>query len=89
MIRPLTHTLFEAIALDAWPDSAAAVTDFGLETRAHYEALYYPIHAGEITLEALDGALGDGPKLTALVRSAPSNPHKTIVFHTPYDVEEA
>lgn len=89
MIRPLTHTLFEAIALDMWPDSPAAIADFGLETEAHYEALYHPIRAGEITLEALDAALGNGPKLTALVRSAPSNPHKSIVFRTPYDREDA
>lgn len=85
-IRPVTEALFDAIMLDVWPDSPAAIEDFGLETQAHFEALYYPILAGEITIERLDEALGSGPKLTTLVQSAPSNPHKKIVFQTPYDL---
>lgn len=84
-VRALTQHLFDAILSDVWPEAAAAIVDFGLESQEHYEALYYPLRAGEIALEQLDDALGNGLKLTALVRSACSNPHQGIVFHTPYD----
>jgi hypothetical protein len=47
---------------------------------------YFPIREGEITPEALDAALGDGPKLTALVRETASNPHKDVEFHTSWDL---
>lgn len=85
MIRPLTQRLYEAIMLDTWPDGASVIVDFGLESQEHYEALYYPVRAGEVTQDDLDRALGSGPKLTALARSASSNPHKEIVFRTPYE----
>jgi len=85
-IRPLSRRVYDAIMSDVWPDGPAAIVDFGLESQEHYEALYYPVRAGEVTLEALDQALGSGPKLTALVRASRSNPHKEIVFRTPYDV---
>jgi hypothetical protein len=84
-LRPVTKIMYHAILSDVWPDGTAAIVDFGLESQEHYEALYYPLRAGEITLGDLDDALGSGPKLTALVRSAGSNPHKGIVFRTPYD----
>ena len=84
-LRPVTKILYHAILSDVWPDGTAAIVDFGLESQEHYEALYYPVRAEEITLADLDAALGNGPKLTVLVRSAKSNPHKGIVFHTPYD----
>jgi len=80
-IRPVTARLFEAMLLDIWPDSAAAIVDFGLDSQAHYEALHSAIRAGEISAVQLDAALGNGAKLTALVRSSPSNPHKDIEFH--------
>ncbi len=79
-IRPVTQVLFNAMVLDLWPDSSAAIVDFGLDSQAHYEALHGPIRAGEITVEQLDEALGNGPRLTSLVRESQANPHKTIVF---------
>lgn len=95
MIRPLTKQLVEAMWMDVWPGFAAQV-DFGLdgwgatgdrqqERQRRYEALYYPIREGEITEEQLDAALGSGPKLTELVNKCRHNPHKGIVFQTPYD----
>ncbi len=42
--------------------------------------------AQEISPKALDVALGDGPKLTELVREAASNPHKEVEFHTSWDL---
>lgn len=84
-VRPLTRMLYDALMQDVWPDAPATIVDFGLESQEHYEALYYPVRAGEITIEQLDEALGSGPKLTALARSAKSNPHKGIAFSTPYD----
>lgn len=83
-VRDTTRNLVEAIWLDAWPRSGAIV-DFGLKSQEHYEALYYPVRNGEITPEALDAALGKAEKLTALARSAPSNPHREIEFHTDWD----
>src|SRR5213594_2651244 len=84
-VRPTTRTLVTSILIDAWP-SHAAVVDFGIDSQKHYEALYFPIREAEIMPEALDAALGDGPKLTALVRDAASNPHKDVEFHTSWDL---
>ena len=83
-VRPVTQGLVDAIMLDVLP-RPSAVVDFGIDTQEHYEALYYPVRAGDITPECLDAALGDGPALTALVGKAESNPHKGIVFVTVYD----
>lgn len=84
-VRPTTQHLVSSILFDSWPNHAAAV-DFGIDSQKHYEALYYPIRAQEISPEALDAALGDGQKLTALVREAASNPHKDVEFHTSWDL---
>lgn len=84
MVRPLTKQIWDSIHMDEWPGLAAGI-DFALEDSDHqerYEALYYPIRAGEITIKELDAALGDGPKLTELVNKCKSNPHKGIVFET-------
>jgi hypothetical protein len=83
-IRPVTQRLVEAVLFDVWPNHTAIV-DFGLDSQAHYEALYYPLRNGDITKEQLDAAVGDGEKLTELARSAPSNPHRGIVFSTNWD----
>ncbi len=83
-VRDTTRNLVEAILLDAWP-RRGAIVDFGLKSLEHYEALYYPVREGEITPEQLDAALGKGEKLTALVRSARSNPHRDIEFDTDWD----
>jgi hypothetical protein len=84
-VRPTTLGLVMSMLTDSWPGQAAVV-DFGIDSRKHYEALYFPIREAEIMPEALDAALGDGPKLTALVRDAASNPHKDVEFHTSWDL---
>jgi hypothetical protein len=84
-VRPATRNLFGSIFLDAWP-SPAAIVDFGIDSQKHYEALYYPILAGEIMPQALDAALGHGAKLTAMTREAATNPHKDVEFHTSWDL---
>ena len=84
-VRPTTRHLVSSILLDAWPNHAAVV-DFGIDSQKHYEALYFPIREGEISPTALDAALGDGAKLTALLREAASNPHKDVEFHTSWDL---
>jgi hypothetical protein len=83
-LRDTTRNLIEAIWADEWPRNGAIV-DFGLRTQRHYEAIYYSLRAGQITPEQLDAALGQGKALTALARSARSNPHREIVFHTDWD----
>ena len=84
-VRPVTRSLVTSILMDAWPNHAAIV-DFGIDSQKHYESLYYPIREAEIMPKALDAALGDGPKLTAMTREAASNPHKDVQFHTSWDV---
>jgi hypothetical protein len=84
-VRPVTRSLVTSILMDAWP-SHAAIVDFGIDSQKHYEALYYPIREAEIMPKALDAALGDGPKLTAMTREAASNPHKDVQFQTSWDV---
>jgi hypothetical protein len=84
-VRPTTRNLVTSILMDAWP-SHAAVVDFGIDSQKHYEALYFPIREAEIMPKALDAALGDGPKLTAMARESASNPHKGVEFHTSWDL---
>jgi hypothetical protein len=83
-VRPATRALVTAIALDTYP-GVPTCADFGIRSQRHYEALYYPLRNAEITPGQLEAALGDGPKLTALVNAAPSNPHRGITFETPWD----
>jgi len=80
MVRPVAKTTYTAIVLDMWPDSPAAIADFFLTDQRRYEALWYPIRAGEITVEQLDRVLGDAAAITKLVNASPSNPHKGVVF---------
>jgi hypothetical protein len=82
--RDTTRNLVEAVMADSWP-RAAAVVDFGLDSQEHYESLYYPIRNQEIMPAVLDAAMGYGEKLTEITRDSPSNPHKTIDFHTSWD----
>lgn len=79
-VRPVVTRLMEAVAFDVWPDSPATIADFWITDQAHYEALYGPIRAGEITAEDLDRVLGDAEAITKLVNEAPSNPHPGIAF---------
>ncbi len=84
-LRPVTVSLLESVMLDLYPTHPAVLTDFGIRGQQHYEALYYPLRAGEISPQQLEGALGSGPKLTELANAAPSNPHKGIEFRTAWD----
>jgi hypothetical protein len=85
LLRDTTRNLIEAIWADEWPRNGAIV-DFGLRSQAHYEAIYYGLRDGQITPEQLDAALGQGEALTALARSARSNPHREIAFRTDWDL---
>lgn len=86
MAREITTNLIMDIMLDLPPRSPATKVDFGIDSQQHYEALYFPIRGGEINSQSLDEALGDGEALTKLVQSCELNPHKDIVFKTPYDM---
>lgn len=83
-VRPVTRNLIESVMLDSWPDHAVIV-DFGIDSQEHYNALYYPIREREISPKQLDEALGNGEKLTQLVRDAASNPHRDVSFSTSWD----
>lgn len=92
MEKPLMtapQALIDAILLDLWP-SSAVMTDFGLDLGGQlvYEAYYYPIRAGEITVEQLSKCLASdqsGKLLTELVNSTQSNPHPGIEIRTMWD----
>jgi hypothetical protein len=84
-LRDTTRNLIEAIRADEWPRNGAIV-DFGLKSQRHYEAIYYGVRDGQITPERLDAAPGQGEALTALARSARSNPHRQIAFRTDWDI---
>lgn len=77
MVRALTQHVYESLMLDVWP-RAAGVVDFGIDTQAHYEALQSAVKRDGVTVEQLDGALGEGPKLTALTGNK-------VKFTTAYD----
>ena len=84
-IHPVTQSLIAAYLDDEWP-SMAAVVDYGLVSQEHYEAFYYAVREGKVTAAQLDEAMmSGGPALTKLARSLQHNPHKNIVFDTPYD----
>ena len=76
--------LFDAIMMDIMPRASVTV-DFGIDSKKHYEALYYPIRSGEIDLQDLERVVGDGPAITDLVRKSKGNPHRNITFTTSYD----
>lgn len=82
MIRPVTQDVFDSLCLDIWPRSAAIV-DFGLDSTEHYGALQHAVKHDGVTVAQLDDALGDGPKLTALI--AEDNPYYGVAFHTAWD----
>lgn len=78
--RPVARRLYEAVAFDLFPDSPAVLADFFITDQEHYEALYHPIRAGEITVEDLDRVLGDPKAITEIVNRSESNPYPGIVF---------
>jgi len=84
-VRPVTKLLFDAIMQDVWP-AEPVVADFGIDSQEHYEALYYPVKQGQITIEMLDCILGDGFAITKIVNTCSANPHKNILFKTGYDI---
>ena len=82
--RPTACSLFEAIWLDI-PANLPASTDFGIETQEHYNAIYYAVRNGDLSLERLDAALGDGKKITALVNSVEGCNPERLKFYTFWD----
>jgi hypothetical protein len=73
MIKQTAQILYEACALDVMPNSSAALVDFGLDGWGGtnpdkiYAAYNKAVRSGGVTLEQLNEALGDGPKLSKLI----------------------
>ena len=84
MVRPTAQNCFESLMLDIWP-RAAAIVDFGLDSDEHYAALKYCVKHDGVTAEQLDQVLGNGKKLTKMVKNSKTNPYKDVVFETDYD----
>lgn len=83
-IRPMTRHLYENLVLDL-PISLPSQVDFGIDSVEHYAALQFGVRRGEITLEQLDAALGNGIELTKLARGVTSTPFQDIVYVTSWD----
>jgi hypothetical protein len=83
-LRDTTRNLIEAIWADEWPRNGAIV-DFGLRSQAHFESIYIWCARGPNHARAARCGLGPGEALTALARSARSNPHQQIAFRTDWD----
>ena len=72
MARQTTKNLHDALILDTWP-STATLVDFGLDgwggtnPQTLYAAFQRAVKHNGVTIEQLDAALGDGPKLSELV----------------------
>lgn len=87
-VRPLTRQALERIVLDL-PLSNVVCDDFGVESAAHYRALRECICVAieeksiDEVAEELDQALGNGKKLTALVKKYA--PDYAVTFHTIWD----
>lgn len=80
MIRPVTQNVFDSLMMDIWP-RPAAICDFGIDSDEHYAALQTAIREGA-TINELEEALGNGAKLTALVKKFGSD----VQFQTAYDI---
>lgn len=81
-VRKTAEEVYQCLMLDVWPGHTA-ITDFGLETDAHYGALQYAIRENDAGPRELDEALGNGKRLTALIKQ--DNPYHGVVFSTPWD----
>jgi hypothetical protein len=81
-------SLVEAVMLDMFP-SHPAITDFGIKSQEHYEALYQPIREGVITADQLHSLAGAGEEITNLVSKYWASQGDTekakIVFTTFWD----
>jgi hypothetical protein len=82
--REDTRSVMLSALLDLYP-SASLQAAFGINTARHWEAMRSAIREAEISPVALDQAKGDGEQITALVRNAPSNPHKDVTFSPHWD----
>ncbi len=73
MIKQTAKILFDSCALDLTVDSNAARADFGIDgwggtdPEMVYAAYNRAVRSGAVSLQQLSDALGDGPKLSALI----------------------
>ena len=81
MARQLTKDFYDLLMMDL-PLRMAMVVDFGIETNNHHSVLQLAVRAGA-TVEELDAALGNGQKISALVKKYTEI--ESIDFVTPYD----
>ena len=100
-IRPVTQSLVNHLYFDL-PLTPPQITDFGVTSDDHYRALHTVLfdHRGEDRPETvqdieahthartllLDDALGNGPKLNALVKLYAPEYADRVTFETSWDV---
>lgn len=67
--RHSADTLYSALLTDTWPDSAAALVDYGLDgdnREQIYAAMQAAVKSGRVTVEQMRNAAGDVEALTRL-----------------------
>lgn len=85
MIKPVVSRFVENLMLDLFPQTPAELTDFGLDISKNKPQLYacyqWAVRRGKVTPLELDEAVGNGPKLTTLLKRVDPN----IVVKTMWD----
>jgi hypothetical protein len=85
-VRDETRQLILSVLLDFhWPVPIACEA-FGIKTVKQYEALRKPLREAEIMPTELDAALGDGAKITALVRKFARSRYQDVAYDVTWDV---
>ena len=86
MIDPATQNLWDQALAGFLPYGPGVLSDFGITSQNHLEALYALIKSGDIIIEQLEAARKKGPELTKMVNDCADNPHPGIVFNTAFDL---
>ncbi len=80
----MAHRLKEALIRKEWP-SSATMSDFGIKSSEHCDALHFAVVAGGVHVDQLAEVVRNGPAITRLIQSVPGNPLKDLAFVTRWD----
>jgi hypothetical protein len=83
-MKRTADSLFKAIMMDVFPSLAVCV-DYGITSQQVYEAYCCLIKKGNVSADDLHKIVGDGKKLTEVLKNCEDNPHKEIIIKTIYD----
>jgi len=79
-MKPVVSRFVQNLMLDLFPQTPAELVDFGLDTSKDRVRLYacyqWALKRGKVRPEELNEAVGNGPKLTALLQRV--DPHMVV-----------